>query len=208
MPKKLTLVLTVVCALTGCDREPGVAQSSQPKDTSVATVPPAPTRLPIPGDHPPVQPGTTMPAMGQPAAEAGLAWSTPAAWREDKTPRPMREATLVVEEGEKAAEVVVTRLGGQYGGFAANMNRWRGQVGLEPLDDVMTVGGRDIKSGAGDLKVYTIAGPTKGMVVGVLERGDFTWFFKLVGDKGTVTQNVPAFDQFLQSLRIMTAGDK
>lgn len=208
--ERLSLVLMAVCALVGCNREPAVSQTSQPKDTSTATMPAAQAKPTLPTDHPPVQPGTAMPGMDQAAVHLELAWTAPPAWREDKTQRPMREATFTVGEGEKAAEVVVTRLGGQFGDMAANINRWRGQVGAEPLADATTAPARDVKSSAGDVKVYTMEGPAKGMMVGMLKQGESTWFLKLVGDKTTVTQNVPAFDQFLQSIRIVnvTAGDK
>lgn len=205
---RLSLALVVLCALAGCEREPGVAQSSQPKDTSAAKVAQTSGNPSMPAGHSAVQPGTTMPAMDQAAVQSDVAWLAPAGWREDKTPRPMREATFQVGEGDKAAEVVVTRLGGQFGDMPSNINRWRGQVDLGPLADATTVTARDVKSPAGDVKVYSMEGPTKAITVGMLKQGDFTWFFKLVGDKGTVTQNTSTFDQFLQSLRIVSAGDK
>lgn len=198
--ESLNLVLITICALAGCDREPAVSQTSQPKDTSTATTPAVQAK---PSD----QPGM---GMDQAAAQAGLTWSAPGAWHEDKTPRPMREATFTVGEGDKAAELAVTRLSGQFGDMASNINRWRGQVGLEAVADAATVPSRDVKSAAGDVKVYTMEGPAKSITVGMLKQGESTWFFKLVGDKTTVAQNVTAFDQFLQSLRTVnvTAGDK
>ena len=149
-------------------------------------------------------------AMDHGDIQPELTWSVPAAWHQDKTPRPMREATFTVGEGEQAGEIAVTRLSGQFGDMAANINRWRGQVGLEPVADAAAVPSRDVKCPAGDVKVYTMEGSAKSLVVGMLKRGDTTWFFKLLGDKSTVTQNVPAFDQFLQSVRTVnvTAGDK
>lgn len=198
--EKLSLVLVMICALAGCDREPAVSQTSQPKDTSTATTPAVQAQ-------PLAQPGM---AMDRAAAQPRLAWSAPAAWREDKTERQMREATFTMGEGDKAAEFSVVRLGGQFGDMASNINRWRGQVGLEPLADAATMPSRDVKSPAGDVKVYTMDGSAKSMMVGMLKQSESTWFFKLVGDKATVTQNAPAFDQFLQSLRTVnvTAGDK
>lgn len=209
----LSLVLVAVCALAGCDREPAVSQTKQPKDTSTAVLPqaqPAQNNPQLPPDHPPVQPGAQMPGMDQVASGPVMSWTAPTSWRLDKTPRPMREATFLIGEGEKSAELVITRLGGQFGEFSANVNRWRGQVGAEPLADAGSVPARDVKSPAGDLKVYEMEGPAKKMLVGILNQGDVNWFFKLAGDKGIVSENAQAFDQFLQSLRTVneTAGDK
>ena len=206
--ERLLLVLAALCALAGCNREPGVVQTSQPKEAATAAAAPAPTTMPLPAGHPAVQPGAATPGMDQAAALPELAWSAPAGWREDKTPRMMREATFQVGAGDKAAEIVVTRLGAQFGDMVSNINRWRAQVGLEAVTDIATTVSRDVKSPAGDVKVYTMDGPAQSMMVGILKQGESNWFFKMVGDKATVTQNGPAFDQFLQSVRNVTAGDK
>lgn len=200
---RVSVAAAAIFALVGCDREPAVTQTSQPKDSTVATAPQMPQGAgnpQLPPDHPPVTPGMQMPGMGE-AKAPGIAYTVPAGWKEDRTPRPMREATLLIGEGDKGAELVVTRLSGQFGEFGANINRWRGQVGLGATDDAGKIASRDVKSSAGELKVYELEGPTKKMLVGILKQGDATWFFKLTGDKATVTQNTAAFDQFLQSLR-------
>ena len=48
----------------------------------------------------------------------------------------MRLATYVAPDPAGPVEVAVTRFGGRVGGDLANINRWRGQMGLSPIDDV------------------------------------------------------------------------
>ena len=55
-------------------------------------------------------------------------WTAPAGWTEEKG-RGDRVATLRLGD----LEMSVTRLGGNAGGTLANVNRWRGQIGLPPL---------------------------------------------------------------------------
>lgn len=64
-------------------------------------------------------------------AKAPFAWTVPAGWKE-QGPRDMRVATWA-PEGTSKTEVYVTVLAGTGGGAFANVNRWRGQVGLDDL---------------------------------------------------------------------------
>lgn len=57
----------------------------------------------------------------------------PAGWTRDQTPRPMRLATLIAPDPAGPVEVAVTRFPGRVGGELANVNRWRGQLGLAPI---------------------------------------------------------------------------
>jgi len=67
------------------------------------------------------------------ARSSSLSWSAPDAWRR-AADRPMREVTYRLgDSGE--GECYVTLLGGTGGGAFANANRWRGQMGRDPLSD-------------------------------------------------------------------------
>lgn len=47
----------------------------------------------------------------------------------------MRIATYVVPDAQGPVEVAVTKFGGRVGGELANINRWRGQMGLPPVEE-------------------------------------------------------------------------
>jgi len=68
-------------------------------------------------------------AMRVPQPVRKLAWETPAGWSEEP-PTNMRSASFRVGD----VECYLTELGGDGGGLAANVNRWRSQLGLELLE--------------------------------------------------------------------------
>ena len=77
------------------------------------------------------------------------AWTLPAGWREVGTQGKERIATLRMKKSETPVELSVTRFGGK---LLENINRWRGQVGADPITEaeietknrVLTVDGRRV----------------------------------------------------------------
>ncbi len=61
-------------------------------------------------------------------------WATPEGWTRDAEPRPMRLATYMAPDADGPVEVAISRFPGRVGGELANINRWRGQMGLPPVD--------------------------------------------------------------------------
>jgi hypothetical protein len=107
-------------------------------------------------------------------------------------------------KGAVDASVVV--LPGPAGGELANVNRWRGQIGLEPLDEAALAAARKtLTTKAGPLKVYdfTSGGASgKRLVAGLTEIEGNTWFVKLTGDAGAVGAARDDFMKLLGSLRV------
>jgi hypothetical protein len=96
-------------------------------------------------------------------------------------------------------------LPGAAGTELANVNRWRGQVGLPPFDmGALGTARQTVKSKAGTVAVYDFTG--KGevrMVAGILATHDGdTWFLKLVGDTDRVSKAKPAFMKYLATLHL------
>ncbi|MFG0300469.1 MAG: hypothetical protein ACF8K1_12795 [Phycisphaerales bacterium JB047] len=86
---------------------------------------------------------TDEPSGGQPADtgtpeqhDSGFPWAVPEGWVLDETPRQMRIATYMAPTESGEQEVAVTRFPGRVGGELANINRWRGQMGLAPIEQV------------------------------------------------------------------------
>src|SRR6185295_11513521 len=67
------------------------------------------------------------------ATSASLAWDLPAGWKETAAKPPVTAAFAVA--GHDRVEASITVLPGSAGGLLANLNRWRGQMGLAPMDD-------------------------------------------------------------------------
>lgn len=134
-----------------------------------------------------------------------LRWALPEGWSESAG-SGVRFATLKAPvEGELDVSVVV--LGGSAGGEAANINRWRGQIGLPPLGEAAVARARQtVSSKAGTVAVFDFtseSAPKRRLVGGLLPAPDGrTWFLKMAGDPAAVAKARPRFVQLLGSLRL------
>jgi hypothetical protein len=134
-----------------------------------------------------------------------MKWVAPKGWTE--TPGSgMRYATLT-PPGAGKVELSVVVLPGPAGGEPANVNRWRGQIGLPPLEEAALAANRKaVKTKAGQVAVYdfTSLGESKTrMVAGLLATADGnTWFFKLMGDADPVAKAKPSFMKYLETLHL------
>jgi hypothetical protein len=143
--------------------------------------------------------------VAPPPAPSGppLRWTLPKGWTESAG-GSMRYATFTPPvPGKVDASVVV--LPGPAGGELANVNRWRGQIGLPALDDAaLAAARRVVRTKAGPLKVYDFtngASPGSRLVAALAESGGNTWFVKITGDAGAVGAAQDDFMKLLGSLR-------
>ena len=165
----------------------------------------------LPPSHPAL-PGIDAAAPAAPAANATgkPTWTVPAGWQEGQLAQFL-VAKFVIQNGDASAAVNVSQLAGDGGGLAANVNRWRKQLGQEASTDnevaklatidasgvqatMVQINGTDARSG----KAASLVGV-------VLPLNGQTWFYKLMGDKDVVLQQVPAFIQFVQSAKYPAA---
>ncbi len=113
--------------------------------------------------------------------------------------------------GEKKAETTVQVFpAAVIQDWTANVNRWRGEVGLPRLAP-----GAVAKEKEPTLRVAGLASPyldlegsEKRSLVVVVSRGGQAWFFKLVGDRSVVADNKSKFEAFVQSVKFTGAADE
>jgi hypothetical protein len=153
---------------------------------------------------PPAAMPASMPA-GLPAPDNSgmppLKYVLPAGWQE-KPASQMRVASFGISEDGKVADVSVIPIDGMAGGDIANVNRWRGQVGLTPLaDDEIAKLAEKVSVGAQPADLYDSAGSMQGIVGVIFHRDDVAWFFKMMGDASLVEKQKPAFVSFLKSVQ-------
>lgn len=163
---------------------------------------------------PPGHPEINMSTQALPASAASDApnpqWTVPSGWQEGQS-SAMRRATFVVKGDDgQTAEVVVSTFPGDVGGLQANVNRWRGQIGLGPLgaDEVPSITADvDIdgtKVTVVDFETETApAGKThpQGMIVVTLPHEGNSWFFKMTGDAPLVGAQKQELLQFVKSAK-------
>jgi len=174
----------------------------------------------LPPDHPPIGADATTPAAGQSLPPMGGAapadavpagnlptWTVPAAWTSEP-PSAMLLARFTASENAAKADITVSSFPGDVGGLLANVNRWRRQISLPPLDDAgLAAAVTALNTAAGPASEVDITGtdPKTGQpaqLVGViLPLNGQSWFYKLLGDATVVGHQKADFLQFVQSVK-------
>jgi hypothetical protein len=190
-----------VVLTTGC-RQQEVTHYRVPKVQPLATGPVTAVN-PTAFQSPPAAGAPAQPAgaPAQPAA-SGLTWTLPRGWTQEVA-GGMRYATLKPPVPGKIDGSVVV-LPGPAGGELANVNRWRGQIGLPPIDEAALAAARKpLKTAAGPVSLYEFggAGATGRMLAALTDVDGSTWFLKLTGDDAAVAAAKPDFLHLVESLR-------
>ncbi len=169
------------------------AQASDEAKTAPAVAAQAPAAAPV------MQAPASMKAEA--AAFTSPKWAAlPEGWSVGPE-NPMRKGSFVVPgpDGSRA-ELAVTAFPGSVGGLTANVNRWRGQIGLPPADEASIIASAQAaKVGAdeGQRFVMRSGDGAKATDAVMVPKGGSTWFLKLSGDAKAVEAAGPAFIKFI-----------
>ena len=125
------------------------------------------------------------------------------------TPFGPEKARFSISEGLiGSANVSMTVLQGDGGGLLGNVNRWRGQLGLEPVEEgdlkdmlkpVETLGDEALLV---DLTGTSKRSQLEERMIGVIApQGELTWFYKLMGTPDLVEKSQEGFLGYLPDWR-------
>ena len=162
----------------------------------------------LPAGHPDVS-GAMPPAAAAMTASAGKpTWIVPTGWQEIPGGQFLVAKFTIAGAGKAQAAVNVSSSTGNGGGLAANVNRWRGQLGLGELTgDELTKSVKSIPTAAGPVTLVEMDGidartgqPTALVGAMVLQAGQ-VWFYKLMGDTPVVGAQKEAFIQFVRGVK-------
>lgn len=149
-------------------------------------------------------------AAGLAPADDKPSWSVPKGWNE-ASGSPMRVATFAAGRDEKRVEIAVTAFPGDVGGNLANLNRWRMQVGLPPVnEEQMKKDLTEVKTaGAGTALVADLTSEDKArrLLGAIIPHKDRTFFVKALGPAEPVAAQKEAFVQFVKSFKFAGGGD-
>jgi len=164
----------------------------------------------LPPSHPPIG-GAAMEAQGGAGTSSGQdkpAWQVPSGWQETSGGQFLVAKFLVKGTGDAQAAVNVSMSGGDGGGLLANVNRWRGQLGLAPIaqDDLSKeVQPLDVPGSSATLTQMTGTDPRTGhktrLIAVIVPQGQQTWFYKLMGNEQLVGEQKDAFTRFVQTAK-------
>lgn len=135
-------------------------------------------------------------------------WKTPDGWTEEPGQNEMRVTGFHVGSGTEQAEVLVTRMPpGSFGSVPDNINRWRGQVGLDPVEHPEPDSHENVQFADHESLLINFNGPADGttrpreLQIVIDQEGSDFWFVKILGPKTLVDSQHEAFKQFLQSMQ-------
>lgn len=148
-----------------------------------------------------------VPPPPSPSGANALKWTLPKGWT-DAAGSGTRYATLKPPVSGRV-DVSVVVLPGPAAGELANVNRWRGQIGLAPIDEHALSAARTVvKTKAGIVSVYDFSSEGDNesrLIAGLAVIEGNTWFVKMLGDAGAVGAARSDFTRLLRSLRLEAA---
>jgi hypothetical protein len=131
-----------------------------------------------------------------------IKWKTPEGWTE-VPPSSMRYASFSApaDDGGKIDISVVT-FPGDGGSDTDNVNRWRGQMGLAPVNaSTVTSQVAPLKTADTTFSTTDIAGDKTRTIAAWTRRDGRVWFFKATGPNVTVEKEKPKFVKFIESVQ-------
>lgn len=206
----VAIVLGLGCNQSGSTPPPTAATNPAAAATQPPVLPPGHPDLS--GQKPALPPGHPAIDMSAqqfpPGATAGDAtnphWNAPTDWQPGNLSSMRRASFLVKGADSQAAEIAVTVFPGDVGGLLANVNRWRGQIGLEPTTAVkvaVLTQTLDVNGVAATVVDFANDATGKRILVAMIPHGGNSWFFKMTGDKPVVEAQKAAFLDFVKSVK-------
>ena len=138
----------------------------------------------------------------------GITWDVPEQWTETPSTSSFMLAVFEARGEAGDARITVSSLSNDGGGVLQNINRWRGQVGLGPVEQYeqqpmtpITVAGQ--VAGLIDLSAPEgVNASLERLMVVFIPRQDqgLTWYFKMSGPSATLETQKEAFTRFVESV--------
>ena len=151
--------------------------------------------------------GLAPPPPGNPAQ-----WTKPEGWNE----QPLSEMRLgsfkVAGANAASADVSVIAFPGEAGGLISNINRWRGQLQLPPLDEdqlsqvIQRTDVDNVPTYLVDFQTVEKAAKPSRILGAVLQTADRAWFVKMTGPPELIESQREKFLAFVKSFHFTNAA--
>jgi hypothetical protein len=140
---------------------------------------------------------------GEEPEQPEIEFTLPEKWKETP-PGQFQMSRFVVGDSKNPVEISISSAGGD---LAANVNRWRAQVGLEPIgeQEIATALAPTEVFGikAGQIEIIGPPGPEQKAILGVIApAGRTNWFIKLKGPVQPALEQKKNFEAFVKSLKM------
>lgn len=172
-----------------------------------------PVKAELPAAHPPVDGSAPQAAVAGDASGPKPEWQVPAGWQAAAAGQFLAAKFNISGENDSQATVNVSVSAGDGGGWSANVNRWRQQLGLNQLTETDLAGSTtSLDSSTGNITLVDFSGTDartgrKARLVGAMaSRAGRTWFYKLMGDERVVEREKDPFVKFVQTTKYPNAA--
>jgi hypothetical protein len=128
-------------------------------------------------------------------------WKIPEGWQQEPRPRPFSVVSFVVRRDGEEAVLTVSPLSSEPQ-HLNNVNRWRGQLGLMPVENLDETSTPVTVSGGQGVMV-DLEGQDRRTLGVILPHAGATWFFKLMGPPAVIAAEKGAFEAFIQSIHFV-----
>lgn len=140
-----------------------------------------------------------------------ITWTAPKEWEEQPATQMRQGSFAATGPNGGKVDISITGFPGDAGGDLANVNRWRGQISLPPVDDAALQGASKMIEidGISGLQIAMDEKPDgsgRKIVAAILHREGETWFFKMMGDAVAVSSQGELFSEFLRSVHFPAAA--
>lgn len=136
-------------------------------------------------------------------------WTIPESWLPGQASTMRRGSFIVTGPGDQSVDISVTTFSGDVGGELMNINRWRLQVGLDPItvdsldEHIVTKIISNLTYRIVDFsteKTMSDHSHPQRTLVAILNHEGNSWFFKMTGDVPLVGLEEKAYMEFLTSI--------
>jgi len=154
--------------------------------------------------HPPVPTPATTSSPQLPE------WTVPDHWQEQPPSTMVLAKYLISGDDNTSSQLSISVFPGDVGGVLANVNRWRGQVGLPPIapDQLdSSIEPLDLGQASPGAILVDVVSPQSGkrLIGAIIPRGGQTWFYKMMGDDAVTAREKEMLIKFIQSARYPNA---
>jgi hypothetical protein len=132
--------------------------------------------------------------------QSPISYTAPENWTLDTAPSDTRLATFKI--GQSTTLIASRFEASSFSDELGNINRWRQQIGLPPVESVSDQPAQEVEIGEFKARLYDLSNPSdKRMLVAVLIKNPSVWYFKLEGPADEAASAIPDLKSFLQSVR-------
>ena len=143
-----------------------------------------------------------------PAPPSGVhqpTWEAPGHWERKPSTQMRLGNYIVANDSGQSLDFSITSFPGQVGGILANVNRWLGQVGIEPTDqDGLSKYLSDRTIDEKPAKLVIAESKDQALYAAILFHEGRSWFLKLMGDVNLAQSEK---DNFLNLIDSFCLGD-